>query len=225
LSVSILIVDDHTIIREGLRVLLEKTPDFSVVAEAGDGQSALALAIQHKPDIVLMDINMPGGMNGIQAAKEIIALNSNIRVIALTMNSDKQVLEQMLRAGAQGFLLKDCAAKELAQAIRTVLDGQMYFSFEMTSQVVQDFVANARKLDPAAQAGLTPSEINVLKHLADGLSNKQIAAKLHISTKTVEMHRMHLMDKLQLHSVAELTKYAIFVGLSSITPTKKNIEN
>jgi len=220
MSISILIADDHTIMREGLRALLQANSDFNIVAEASDGHAAVELAKIHKPNIVLMDVSMPK-LNGIQATQAILAVEPGIQVIALTMNSDKQVLEQMLHAGAHGFLLKDCAADELVQAILAVLAGKIYFSMEMTSHVVNDFVSKLRKTDPVAQTGLTPSEINVLKFLADGLSNKQIAAQLHVSSKTVEMHRMHLMDKLQLHSVAELTKYAIFIGISSVTSNQK----
>lgn len=216
MTLRILLADDHKILREGLRSLLEKQADMTVVAEADDGRSALE-AIQHQPtDIVIMDIAMPG-LNGIEATRQIRARHPGIRVIALSMHSDRRFLIGMFQAGASGFLLKDSAAEELITAIRAVVGGHAYVSPAIASTLVEDVLRRAPAADPAAPPQpLTPREREVLQLIAEGKSTKEIAGILRVSGKTVESYRLKIMAKLDLHSVAELTKYAIREGLSPL---------
>jgi DNA-binding NarL/FixJ family response regulator len=221
---NILLVDDHKIVREGLRSLLEGEADFRVIAEAGDGRAAVALAREHQPDVVVMDIAMPH-LNGIEATRQIIHALPRAKVIALSMHSDRRFMAEMLRAGASGYLLKDAASEELIQAIRTVVAGNLYLSPQITDVVVDDYLRrlpSAGSITPTHGAGrgaftvLTAREREVLQLMSEGKATKQIAMILHVSIKTVETHRRQLMEKLDLHSVAELTKYAIREGLTTV---------
>jgi DNA-binding NarL/FixJ family response regulator len=214
----IVIADDHMLMRQGLRAILEKVPDLEVVGEAENGQAAAELAAKLQPDIVLMDINMPV-LNGIDGTRLIMNATPVTRIIALTMNADRQILENMLRAGANGFVLKDCAAEQLLNAIREVVAGRTFLCPEIASLAVSEFVQRVRLANPAERVGLTPAECNVLRLLASGKSNKEIAASLHISPRTVEVHRTHIQQKLGVSGVAELTKYAIHLGLTSAAPS------
>ena len=210
----ILLVDDHKIMREGLRGLLERRDDFEVVAEAETGRRALELAKKLRPDIVIMDILMPD-MNGIDATAQIMDEVSGIKIIALSMHSDKRYVLKMLRAGAQGYLRKDCASEELTTAIQTVLSDQIYISpqlrgFEVTGPIQKSVFVNS-----LTSALLSPKEREVLQLIAEGNSTKQVAMHLGIAEKTVEKHRQRIIEKLDIHSIAELTKYAIREGLTS----------
>ena len=212
--VRVLLVDDHKIMRAGLRSLLEKESDIEVVAEAENGEQAVRLARENKPDIVIMDVAMPD-MNGIEAATRIRALLPNARIIALTMHSDKNYLTGMLRAGTAGYLLKDCAAEELVQAIRQVIAGKGFISPEIAPLILEDYSGQT----PAAAKSdsvLNPKEIEVLQLLAEGMGIKEIAEKLEVSGKTIERYRTQVMEKLQLFTVAELTKYAIRKGITTL---------
>mgnify|MGYP001767193123 FL=1 len=216
MTLRILLADDHKILRAGLRSLLETQSDMTVVAEADDGRSALE-AIQHQPtDVVIMDIAMPG-LNGIEATRQIRTRHPGIKVIALSMHSDRRFLIGMLQAGANGFLLKDSAAEELITAIRAVVGGHAYVSPAIAYVLVEDVLRRAPAAGPAAPPQpLTPREREVLQLLAEGKSTKEIAGILGVSGKTVESYRLKIMAKLDLHSVAELTKYAIREGLSPL---------
>jgi DNA-binding NarL/FixJ family response regulator len=225
-TINILLVDDHKIVREGLRSLLEAEDDFRVVAEAADGRAAVELAREHSPAVVVMDIAMPQ-LNGIEATRQIINSLPRAKVIALSMHSDRRFMSEMLRAGASGYLLKDAASEELIQAIRTVVGGNVYLSPQITDVVVDDYLRrlpDGGALAPAhghgaargAFTALTAREREVLQLMSEGKATKQIAMILHVSIKTVETHRRQLMEKLDLHSVAELTKYAIREGLTTV---------
>jgi len=214
MALRILLVDDHQIVRQGLRTLLDKEPDMEVAAEAEDGRAAVRLAREVSPQVVIMDVAMPD-LNGIEATRQIVAESPGIKVIALSMHADRRFVSNMLKAGASGYLLKDSAFEELARAIRTVVADKVYLSPEVSDIVVKDYVKGPQE-EASAYSLLTPREREVLQLLAEGKSTREIADRLHVSVKTVETHRQQLMAKLELRSVAELTKYAIREGLSSL---------
>ena len=215
MTIQVLLADDHKIVRDGLRVLIERCHDMQVIAEAEDGRKALQLARKHKPDVVIMDISMPD-LNGIDATRQILEEVPGAKVIALSMHSDKQFVDGMLRAGAVGYLLKDCAADELIQCIRIVLSGRICLSPGITGFLVNEYLHPTRDEVLAPRTELSVREREVLQLIAEGRSTKDIANSLHISIKTVETHRKNIMEKANLHSVAELTKYAIRNGLTSV---------
>ncbi len=211
MSFRILIADDHTLVRQGLKALLDAQPDMQVVGEVGDGRSTIRAAGELTPDVIIMDISMPD-MNGIDATRQLLAGPRKVKVLGLSMHADPRFVARLLRAGASGYLLKDCAFEELARAIRVVMDGQVYLSPGIAGSVVQDYLRQTPG-DAPPGSPLTDREREVLQLLAEGRSTKQIAATLQLSPKTVETHRRRIMDKLSVYSVAELTRYAIREGL------------
>jgi DNA-binding NarL/FixJ family response regulator len=215
MKTKILLADDHRIVREGLRSLLEAEDDMVVIGEAENGRKAIELAEELGPDVVVMDIGMPE-LNGIEATRRIIHDHPHTKVVALSMHSDRRFMSEILKAGASGYLLKDGAYDELAGAIRTVMSQKMYLSPRIADVVVEDYVRHLPRAEPSVFAALTPREREVLQLLAEGKATKQAAAALHVSVKTVETHRRQIMTKLDIHSVAELTKYAIREGLTSV---------
>jgi DNA-binding NarL/FixJ family response regulator len=215
MSTKILLADDHKITREGLRSLIEKQSDMEVVAEAEEGHTAVRLVRKVSPDIAIMDVSMPD-LNGIEATQKIVSECPNVKVIALSMHSDTLFVTEMLKSGASGYLLKDCAFEELTRAIRTVIAGKTYLSPAISDVVVDGYLHRLSEDDSASSDVLTHREREVLQMLAEGNSTKQVALKLHISIKTVETHRRQMMHKLDIYSVAELTKYAIRKGLTSL---------
>ncbi|MHC4337862.1 MAG: response regulator [Planctomycetota bacterium] len=217
MTLRILLADDHKITRQGLRSLLEKQPDIEVVAEAEDGRTAVRLAKELVPNVVIMDVRMPD-MGGVQATKQINSEFPKVKIIALSMHSDSMFVVEMLRSGASGYVLKDCAFEELTRAIRTVMDNKIYLSPAISGVVVDDYLHRLQKVDYSDSELLSDREREVLQLLAEGKSTKQIALKLHISNKTVETHRRQIMNKLDIHTVAQLTKYAISRGLTSPEP-------
>jgi two-component system response regulator NreC len=207
-QIRILLVDDHTILRQGLRALLEREPDMQVVGEAEDGRAAVEQTRQLKPDVVVMDIAMPL-LNGIEATRQIMCLPHKINVIVLSMYDDESYIRQALTAGAMGYILKDAVARELIDAIRAVSRGEAVLSSAVTRLVIEDYLRFG-DLGPADQAEcLTPREREVLQLIAEGYTNKQIGEILNISIKTVQVHRTNMMKKLDLHDRGELIKYAI----------------
>ena len=214
MKTRIVLADDHRIVREGLRSLLEAQPEMEVIAEAENGKETIRLVKELVPDMVIMDITMPE-VNGIEATKKILEYNSKIKIIALSMHSDKRFVSEMLSVGASGYLLKDCAVEELARAIHVVLSNQIYVSPGIANVVVSDYV---NRLDLLSRnfSSLTPKGREVVRLIAEGESTKAIASQLGVSVKTIETHRQHVMEKLNVHSVAELVKYAIREGLTSL---------
>lgn len=210
-----LIADDHKIVRDGLRSLLDKHSGIEVVGEAETGRMAVKLTSKLLPDVVIMDIGMPD-LNGIEATRQIITDRPGVKVIALSMHSDKRFVSGILKAGASGYLLKDCAFEELARAIQTVLSGRVYLSPQITDVVVDDYVKVTSERDRSALSSLSPREREVLQLLAEGKKTKEIAFDLSLSVKTIETHRQRIMEKLDIHTVAELTKFAIREGLTSL---------
>jgi len=213
--VRILIVDDHKIIVDGLRSLLEKNNTLQVIGQASDGLSAVRLAAALSPDLVIMDISLPG-LNGIDATRQILEANPRVKVIALSMHKDGRYIAEALKSGATGYLLKESAFDELTAAIRTVIKGQCYLSASIADLVIKDYIRHLEKTGSGVFAVLTPREREVLQSLSEGLSTKEIAARLGVSIKTVETYRLQIMEKLDIHSVAELTKYAIREGITSL---------
>lgn len=212
MSVKILLADDHKIMRDGLRTLLEKEKGIDVIAEARNGREAVSLAEQLRPDIIIMDISMDD-LNGMDAARHIVEKKLGCRIIALSMHADKRFVAGMFEAGAMGYLLKDCAYDELVKAIRQVLSGSTYLCSMISGVVIRDYVQRLRKSKPAL---LSLREKGILQLLAEGHNTKQIAAELKVSIKTVETHRQHIMAKLNIFNIAELTKYAIREGITSL---------
>jgi DNA-binding NarL/FixJ family response regulator len=209
------LADDHKIVRDGLRTLLEKNPGIEVVGEAEDGRETVQLVKKLSPQIVIMDIAMRD-LNGIEATRQIIAEHPDIKVIALSMHSDRRFVSEMLKAGAAAYLLKDCAFEELESAIRTVMKNKTYLSPAIAGVIIENYIRNAPKSDPSVFSLLSDREREVLQLMAEGKTTKEIASHLLVSTKTVETHRMNIMTKLDIHSIAELTKYAIREGLTSL---------
>ena len=217
MSIRILLADDHKILREGLRSLLAQLPEVTVVGEAADGEAAIALARQMRPDLIIMDVVMPG-TDGIAATRQIRIDCPGTRVIALSMHSDRHYVSDMVRAGALGYMVKDGSFNDLQQAIRTVMANRPYLSSSITGTLVEDFVRQAGAKEPSVPPRhiLTPREQEVLRLIADGKRVKEIAHLLGISAKTVESHRQNIMDKLEIHSTIELARYALREGLASI---------
>jgi len=215
MSLRVLIADDHTIVREGLRSLLEKEPDLVVVAEAANGSTALLLAREHHPDVILMDISMPD-INGIDATRMIRAEQSDARILALSMETDRRFVVEVLKAGATGYLLKDCAFAELATAVRAVARDETYLPPKIIELVIKDYLQRVPDNAANDNGRLTTRERELLQFISAGKNTKEIAFALQVSVKTVENQRQSIMKKLNLYSIAELTKYAVREGLSSL---------
>lgn len=210
---KILIVDDHAIVREGVRMILAQESDLEVVGEAGDGQQALELTERIRPDVVIMDISMPG-MGGIEATQTVRAKHPEVQVLVLTMHEDESYVFQLLRAGAAGYVLKRAAAQDLVQAVRAAAKGEAFLYPSVARKVVEDYLRRVETGEERERYdGLTTREKEILTLIAQGLSNQQIAEKLFISIKTVQTHRAHILEKLALHDRTELVRYAIRKGL------------
>jgi DNA-binding NarL/FixJ family response regulator len=213
-SIRIILADDHQIVRQGLRMLLEAELDMVVIAEACNGREALRRAEELLPDVIIMDITMPE-LNGIEATRQILSIAPGIKVIALSMNADSRFVLNMFRSGVSGYLLKECSQGELVKAIRTVIKDKIYLGPGISDIVIKDFLTGRQATDGSAFSTLTTKERQVLQLMAEGKTTRQIAARLYVSIKTIESHRKQVMDKLGIHSVAGLTKYAIREGLTS----------
>ncbi|MCF4152692.1 response regulator transcription factor [Dethiosulfovibrio sp. F2B] len=212
MTIKILLADDHKILREGVKALLNRQEDMEVVAEAGNGEEAVSMACEIKPDVTVMDVMMPQ-MDGIEATKRIVEDGSS-RVVALSMYADRSFVSEMLKVGALGFLLKDCASTELVEAVRKAMDGDIYLGPSISHIVAKLYVSSLH--DPDEREPLTPREKEILILLAEGNTNREVAERLHLSIKTVGTHRQHIMDKLKLENLADLVKYAIRNGMISV---------
>ena len=212
--VRVLLADDHTLVRAGLRKLLESMPDFEVVGEAGDGLALLAMAEKLQPGLVLMDIAMPG-LNGIETTARLVKAWPGIRVLILSMHQNEEYVRQALRHGAMAYLLKDAAPMELELALTAVLRGETYLSPAVSKGVVHDYVQRLRDEQQPGDA-LSPRQREVLQLIAEGLSTKDIARRLDLSVKTVDTHRSQLMKQLDIHEVEGLVRYAMRAGLVSM---------
>ncbi len=215
MSIRILIADDHGIVREGLHSLLGKQTDMEIVGEATDGREAFNLVQELVPDVVVMDITMPN-LNGVDATKQIIHEFPKVKVIALSMHSSTMFVADMIKAGASGYMLKDCLFGELAEAIRVVSDGGTYLSPGVVSIVVSDYVNRLTGSSGLPLESLTDREREVLQLIGEGKNTKQIAMQLLVSTKAIEANRRKIMDKLHSQSVADLVRWAILGGLTSL---------
>jgi DNA-binding NarL/FixJ family response regulator len=215
MKIKILLVDDHQILREGLRSLVKGYDDMEVIGEAADGREALNMVEKLSPDVVIMDISMPD-LNGIDATRMIINESPDVKIIALSMHHDKQFVSEIFKAGASGYLIKDSAFDELEHAVRIVMSGQTYINPKIASLVVESLVNQSANPNPSSFSLLTAREREVLQLIADGKSTKQIAIDLNVSSKTIESHRRQVMGKLNVRSVADLTKFAIREGLTTI---------
>ncbi len=215
MKIKVLLAEDHKLVREGLRALLERDAGIDVVAEADNGREAIRLARQLHPDVVVMDLTMPD-MNGIEATRRIVAEIAEVQVLALSMHSDKRFVHEAINAGAKGYLLKDVASEELLAAVRTVASGKIYLCSKITGVIVDEYKQRFPEDFSLISVHLSNREREVLQLIAEGKSTKDIAFTLNVSIKTVETHRQQIMKKLKLGSVAELTKYAIREGLTSL---------
>jgi DNA-binding NarL/FixJ family response regulator len=213
MAVKILLVDDHQVLREGLRSLVEQQPDMQVVGEAADGMIALRLVREQKPDVVIMDVNMPG-MDGIDVTRLIGREYPDIKVIALSMYLRKTFVSEMFKSGAAGYLLKESTFAEIVEAIHTVLAGEKYVSSRVAALLVDEYIQGGQ--GDRSKSQLTKKELEVIRMLANGKSSKEIALITETSVKTVDACRRRVMQKLAIRSVAELVKYAIREGLTTV---------
>jgi two-component system, NarL family, response regulator NreC len=213
--VRILLADDHTVVRKGLRLLLESVAEFQVIADAADGRDAVSLAEQHRPDVVVMDVAMPT-LNGIEAARQITAKLTSTAIVFLSMHGDESYVLRALKAGARAYLLKDSAEYDLIQAVKAVSEGKAFFSPAISKMLVEDYMRQMqeRGVEDSFEL-LTTREREVLQLLAEGKNNKDVASLLNLSLYTVETHRSNIFQKLNLHSQAELILYAIRKGVIS----------
>ena len=212
---NILLVDDHQMMRDGLRAVLERESDLHVSGEAADGRTALELCSTLHPDVVVMDIGMPG-LNGIEATRQVSTHHPRTRVVALSMNADRRYVHAMFEAGAWAYLVKSSASEELIRAIRAVAQDEKYVSPTVASAVLDAFVVGPKATQRDPRSELSPREREVLQLLAEGMTSKEIAAKLDLAVSTIETHRKQIMAKLELRSVAELTKFAIRTGITTL---------
>ena len=208
MSIKVLLVDDHAILRDGLRLLIESQSDMEVVGEAENGQTAIDNALKLRPDVIIMDVAMPD-MNGIEASSQILAEMPDVKILALSMHSDREYVMDMIKVGVSGYMEKECVADELIRAIHTVAANETYLTPKIATIVVAEHV------DDHSLNALTDKEIKVLRLLADGSSTRAISDQFDVNIKTIEAHRRRIMQKLQIDNFAELLKYAIRNGLTS----------
>ncbi|MCM0082437.1 response regulator transcription factor [Geomonas sp. Red32] len=210
--IKVLVVDDHAIVRQGIRYLLGKYPDISVVGEADNGKRGVQLAGELRPEVVVMDVNMPV-MDGIDATREILALHPQTRILMMTMYEDRLQVTKALQAGARGYLLKDHTSEMLVEAVRTLAAGHHYLCPEILSLVIDGYLELVKEAAPRMENSLSPREQEILSLIARGENAKGIAFQLQLTAKTVDNHRQQIMKKLKLNSIADLTRYAVRAGI------------
>jgi two-component system, NarL family, response regulator NreC len=215
LPLRILIADDHTVVRDGLRAVLDQQPDMQVVAEASDGRECVRLAEEHAPDVAIVDIAMPN-MNGMEATRRMVAANSRIAVVVLSMHQDESYVLGALKAGARAYILKDSARSDVIDAVRAAARGESFLTRRVSRMLQEDYIQDLKSKGLAdAYDMLTDREREILQLVAEGKANKEVAAFLNIGLTTVETHRAHILQKLGLHSVPELILYAMRRGIVS----------
>ncbi len=214
MKTKILLADDHVVMRDALKILLDQQDDFDVISVASDGREAVQLVEEYKPDIVVMDIEMPN-LTGIEATKQIKAASAETKILALSVHTKSRLIARMLESGASGYLPKNCAADELVDSIRTIMNDQSYISPSVVESVVKYLQDKPSKVDESSDT-LTAREREILQLLAEGKNTQEIAELLCVSTSTSETHRRHIMTKLNIYTVAELTKYAIRHGFTTL---------
>lgn len=217
MKLRVLLVEDHALVREGIESLLRGDPDVEIVGRTGSGRAAVAMARQSTPDLVIMDVVMPD-MSGIETARQIVQENGAVKILALSMYDNQAYISHMIEAGASGYVLKTSAFDELSEAIRAVMEGEIYLCGSITSVIVKEYLAKLR-IGPSAAAAapvLSAREREVLRMISEGSSGKEIARELGVTPKTVESHRLHIMSKLKIRGVAGLTRYALREGLTSL---------
>jgi DNA-binding NarL/FixJ family response regulator len=214
-ALKVLLADDHRVIREGLKMLLNSYDGVEVVGEADNGRKVIAMLQKIVPDVIVMDVSMPE-LNGIDATIRIRKEYPSVKILALSMHTDRRFIEGMLKAGASGYLVKDCAATELFSAIEMVADGDIYLSPKIAGKIVKSYVNRSPSRRMPGAYKLTSREREILQLIAEGKDTKQIAYELFLSPKTVETHRRNIMEKLNIHNVAKLTKFAIKEGITSL---------
>ncbi|MFA5252448.1 MAG: response regulator transcription factor [Phycisphaerae bacterium] len=216
MSIRIILADDHEILRHGISKSFEQESDFKVIGQASDGHSAVDLVRELSPDVVIMDIGMPD-LNGVEATRKITKNHPKVKVIGLSMHSSDKYVREMFKAGASGYLLKNCSFEELTEAVRAVAGGKTYISSSIGDMIVKEYASKSDE-EKSVFSVLSEREREVLQLLAEGKTTKQIAKRLHISPKTVEAHRLRIMERLKIDNVAQLTKYAIQEGLTEAEP-------
>jgi DNA-binding NarL/FixJ family response regulator len=214
MAVKVLIVDDHEIMREGMSALLHKYSEYEVVGQAADGRQALEMVSRLEPDIVIMDVGMPN-LNGVDATKQLRSQHPNLKIMALSTHSDGSVVAKMIKAGASGYMLKESAFEELIEGLNTLLDGKTFLCNKISKVVFSEYVGMVTNPKAKNGDGLTNREREVLQLVAEGNTTREIAEVLKLSTKTIDSHREHIMEKLGIRNIAGLTKYAIREGLTS----------
>jgi DNA-binding NarL/FixJ family response regulator len=216
MSTKILIVDNHGMVREGLHLLFEQHNDLQIVGEASDGRQAIEMAYELKPDIIIMDISMPG-LNGIDASQKILDENPNIKIVALSAHCNTDFIKNMLTIGASGYILKDCMADELINCVRIVMAGEQYLSAKVAKIVVNKYITNCQSSSEVPSATpLTSKERELIQLLTENKSNKEAAMVLNVSVKTVDARRRNIMSKIGITGIADLTKFAIREGLTTL---------
>jgi two-component system response regulator NreC len=215
MSIRLLLVDDHKIMREGLRALISNEPDLTVVGEASDGRDAVALANECKPDVILMDVAMPD-LNGVEATRQVLATLPGCRVVALSIHRDRRFVTHMMRAGASAYVLKGCSFEELVRAIRAAAEGHVYLAPAVAVALAEGYADALVSSDEYRGGGLSPREREVLQLLAEGLNQKQVGDRLGIKPRTVSVHRYRIMRKLGVDTAAEMIKWAIRDGITSL---------
>jgi len=213
----VLVADDHAIVRQGLRAILDTEADIEVVGEAADGREAVRKTLALHPDVVVMDVSMPR-MNGLEATARIAKANAAVKIVALTMHSSEEYVYSLLKAGARGYLLKESVSSDLIEAIRAVQAGGTYLHPSISTKIVDGYLRKQHSRAGGMMDVLTAREREILQLIAEGHTNKEIAGLLVLSVKTIENHRTRIMDKLEIHNVAGLTRYAISRGIASVTP-------
>ena len=214
MATKVLLVDDHEIMREGMSALLRKYSEFDVVGQASDGRQALEMTAELEPDVVIMDVGMPN-LNGIDATRQLLSTHPDLKIMALSTHSDGSVVVKMIRAGASGYMLKESAFDELIEGLNTLMEGKTFLCKKISKVVFSEYVGMVTNPKAMKGDGLTNREREVLQLVAEGKTTKEIAEMLNLSTKTIDSHREHIMEKLGIRNIAGLTKYAIREGLTS----------